>query len=577
MISVKNVSKTYKMEDGAEVKALDNISIDVGEGEILGIIGVSGSGKSTLLRILRGVESFDSGEIIIDDVNVKYDSNPYDFRKLKMVTAIHLQRSFGLWSETALQNVVRKLNGVKYGDEGLTDFNFAYDEFEEEAREILKIVGLEDKADHFAPVLSGGEKQRLIMARQLAKKPKVLLLDEPATMSCPKTKQDILNAIKNINNELGVTVIIVSHLPEVHLYLSERLLLMENGKVVDEGTPESIIPNFIKDMDAPELPREPGEIGDPVIKVTDIHKKFVLLKGGNVLKIDDVNFEVRKGEIISLIGQSGAGKTVLLRMMAGLEIPDAGDVLFKLNSEWVDMQEPGIVRMKVRRKLGFMHQEFSLVHHATVKDQIAGRLGVKGENVISNAKKIAEEMGISEQVLDVLYQLTDLPKTEAKIKLEKVGLTPDILDILFPSFPDTEVKKYAKPVFEALDLPMEILDRRSYELSGGQKVRATLALILTSQPEVLILDEPFGDLDPITLRIVSNSLKRINKKFDTTILMVSHHVDFVEEVSNRAILMEDGELVMDGDPHKLSEEFIKRCNADYLIGFEELRKQLAGD
>ena len=577
MISVKNVSKTYKMKDGAEVKALDDISIDVSKGEILGIIGVSGSGKSTLLRILRGVESFDSGEIMIEDVEVKYDSNPYYFRKLRQATAIHLQRSFGLWSETALQNVIRKLNGVKYGDEGLTNFDSAYDEFGEEAREILKVVGLEEKTDHFAPVLSGGEKQRLIMARQLAKKPKVLLLDEPATMSCPKTKQDILNAIKNINKELGVTVIIVSHLPEVHLYLSDRLVLMENGKVIDEGTPRTIIPKFIMEMDEPEPPREPGEIGDPVIKVADIKKKFVLLKGGNVLKIEDINFDVKKGEIISLIGQSGAGKTVLLRMMAGLEIPDAGDVLFKLNNDWVDMQEPGIVRMKVRRKLGFMHQEFSLVHHATVKDQIAGRLGVKGENVISNAKKVAKELGISEQVLDLLYQLTDLPETEAKIKLEKVGLTPDILEKLFPSFPDTEVNKYAKPVFEALDLPMEILDRRSYELSGGQKVRATLALILTSQPEVLILDEPFGDLDPITLRIVSNSLKRINKKFNTTILMVSHHVDFIEEVSNRAILMEEGELVMDGDPHKLSEEFIKRCNADYLIGFEELRQQLAGE
>jgi methyl coenzyme M reductase system subunit A2 len=128
-----------------------------------------------------------------------------------------------------------------------------------------------------------------------------------------------------------------------------------------------------------------------------------------------------------------------------------------------------------------------------------------------------------------------------------------------------------------LDLPLEILERRSYELSGGQKVRATLALILTSKPEVLILDEPFGDLDPITLRIVSNSLKRINKEFNTTILMVSHHVDFIEEVSTRAILMEEGELVMDGNPHKLSEEFIKRCKADYLLGFEELRQQLAGD
>ena len=577
MISVKNVSKTFKMKDGGEIKALDNISLDASKGEILGIIGVSGSGKSTLLRILRGVESFDSGEIIVDDVDVKFDSNPYYFRKLREATAIHLQRSFGLWSETALQNVVRKLNGAKYGDEGLTDFNSAYGEFEEEAREILKVVGLEEKADHFAPVLSGGEKQRLIMARQLAKKPKVLLLDEPATMSCPKTKQDILNAIKNINKELGVTVIVVSHLPEVHLYLSDRLVLMENGKVIDEGTPKTIIPKFITDMDAPEPPREDGEIGEPVIKVTNINKKFVLLKGGNVLNIEDINFEVKKGEIISLIGQSGAGKTVLLRMMAGLERPDAGDVLFKLNEDWVDMQEPGITRMKVRRKLGFMHQEFALVHHATIQDQIAGRLGVKGENVIANAKKVAKELDISEQVLDLLYQLTDVPESEAKAKLEKVGLTSDILGELFPSFPDTEVKKYAEPVFKALDLPMEILERRSYELSGGQKVRATLALILTSQPEVLILDEPFGDLDPITLRIVSNSLKRINKQFDTTILMVSHHVDFIEEVSTRAILMEEGELVMDGNPHELSAEFIKRCKADYLLGFEELRQQLAGD
>lgn len=577
MISVKNVSKTYKMEDGAEIKALDDINIDVDKGEILGIIGVSGSGKSTLLRILRGVESFDSGEINIDDVHVKFDSNPYYFRKLREETAIHLQRSFGLWAETALQNVVRKLNGAKYGDEGLTDFNYAYDEFGEEAKEILRVVGLEHKADHFAPVLSGGEKQRLIMARQLAKKPKVLLLDEPATMSCPKTKQDVLNAIKNINKEFGVTVIIVSHLPEVHLYLSDRLVMMEKGKVVGEGLPNDIIPEFISEMDAPEPPRNPGEIGEKVIKVEDIEKRFVLLKGGNVLKIEDMNFDVSEGEIISLIGESGAGKTVLLRMMAGIEVPDAGNVYFKLDSDWVNMKDPGLVRMHVRRKLGFMHQEFALVHHATIKDQIAARLGVKGENVIAHAKKVAKELEISETVLDLLYQLTDLPETEAKAKLDKVGLSSDILEALFPSFPDTEVKKYAEPVFKALDLPLEILDRKSYELSGGQKVRATLALILTSKPEVLILDEPFGDLDPATLRIVSNSLKRINKEFNTTILMVSHHVDFIEEVSTRAILMDKGELIMDGDPHELSEEFVKRCKADYLVGFEDLKKQLAGD
>ncbi|KAF5073632.1 ABC transporter ATP-binding protein [Methanobacterium aggregans] len=576
MISVENISKTYKMEDGKEIKALDDISLKVDKGEILGIIGMSGSGKSTLLRILRGVEPFDSGEIVMDDFKVAHDSTSYYSRKLRHATAIHLQRSFGLWSETAIQNVIRKLYGTRYGDEALADYEYAYEEFGDEAMEILKIVGLDEKANHFAPVLSGGEKQRLVMARQLAKKPKVLLLDEPATMSCPKTKQEILDAIKNINKKLGVTVILVSHLPEVHKYLSDRLILMEDGKIKDEGSPDEIIKEFVSEMDVQEPPRDLATVGEPVIKVENVERRFFLIKGGDVLQIENINFQVKEGEIISLIGPSGAGKTVLLRMIAGIDTPDAGEVFFKLNSEWVDMHEPGVMRMGVRRKMGFMHQEFSLTHYASIKSQIASRLGIKGENVVGEAKKKAIELEISDKVLDILYQLTDLPEHEAKFRLEKIGLSPEILEDLFPRFPDSEVKKYAKPVFKALDLPLEILDRKSYELSGGQKVRATLALILASKPDVLILDEPFGDLDPITLRTVSNSLKRINKEFDTTILMVSHHVDFIEEVTTRAIMMDDGNLIMNGDPHELCDEFIVRCKADYLKDFDELKKQMAG-
>jgi methyl coenzyme M reductase system subunit A2 len=221
--------------------------------------------------------------------------------------------------------------------------------------------------------------------------------------------------------------------------------------------------------------------------------------------------------------------------------------------------------MKIRSKMGFMHQEFALTHYSTIRDQIASRLGIKGLYVVNYAKKKAEELGISEQVLDVLYQLTDLPETEAKFRLEKLGLSSEVLHELFPSFPDNQVKEFAKPVFEALDLSMDILGRKSYELSGGQKVRATLALVLASQPEVIILDEPFGDLDPITLRSVSNSLKRINNEFKTTILMVSHHLDFVKELSTRAILIDDGNFIMDGIPQDLCSEFVKRSNAEYLM------------
>ena len=116
-----------------------------------------------------------------------------------------------------------------------------------------------------------------------------------------------------------------------------------------------------------------------------------------------------------------------------------------------------------------------------------------------------------------------------------------------------------------LSVPLDILYRKSYELSGGQEVRVMLALILISKPEFLLLDEPFGDLDPITLRIVANSLKKISKEYNITIIMISHNTDFVKEVSNRTLLMEDGKIVDDSeDVDKAVDNFINLCHADYL-------------
>ncbi|MCL2115985.1 MAG: ATP-binding cassette domain-containing protein [Methanobrevibacter sp.] len=587
MIKIENLTKTYKLDNGEEVPALKNLNLDVNSGEILGIIGVSGSGKTSLLRILRGVEEFDSGKITMDEIEVASDSSSYYFTKLKKATAIHLQRSFGLWAETTLNNVVRKLYGKKYGDEAMTDFEYAYDEFKEEAESILKVVGLEDKINHFAPVLSGGEKQRLIMARQLAKKPKVLLLDEPATMACPKTKQDILDSIKRINKELGVTVILVSHLPEVHRFLADRLILLENGEIKEEGTVESVTNNFLSNLED-EIAINPTVSSETVVKAKDLEKRFYLLKGGNVLEIEDINFEVKKRDILTLLGPSGAGKTILLRMIGGLEYPDKGEILFKLDKDsvnannddedkgndkedlntegiWVDINKPSINRMDVRRKIGIMHQEFALSHHATIRDQLATKLGFKNQFVVDDAKKKAKELELGDELLDALYQLTDLPEVEAKARLEKIGLLPDILDELFPKFPEKAVKEEIKPLFNALDLSLDILNRKSHELSGGQKVRAMLSLALVSKPEILLLDEPFGDLDPITLRLISNSIKKINKEFKTTIIMVSHNVEFIKELSKRAIFMDNGKIIDDGDPLKIANDFVSFCKADYLI------------
>jgi methyl coenzyme M reductase system subunit A2 len=566
MIKVENVSKDYELDDGTKITALTDVSFEVEEGEILGIMGKSGSGKTTLLRALRGDEHIDAGKITVGDVSVDSDSSQFYYNNLKKETAIHLQRSFGVWPDTVRENVLRKLYARRYFDEGDTNFEVAESEFGEEADELLELVSLTHKADHYASVLSGGEKQRLIMARQLAKKPKALLLDEPATMACPKTKQEILDAVKKINKELNITVVLVSHLPDVQKYLADRVILLEDGQIADEGTPEEICDKFMADME-PIVDIENISTDKDLIDVKDVYKRFYLLTGGEVLQMKDINFKVQDKNILSIIGPSGAGKTVLLRMLGGLDYPDKGDILYYSEGEWRDIEMPGLSRMKIRSKLGFMHQEFALSHYATVLNQLAARLGYKNANVVKEAQERAKRIGVSEELLDSFYLLTDLSEMEAKHRLEQIGLDADILNDLFPRFPETATKEAVADIFESLDLDLDILHRRSYELSGGQKVRVMLALILVSRPKFLLLDEPFGDLDPVTLRDVTNSLKKISHDYGITVVMISHNTDFIKELSNRAIFMDDGKIIDDSENiDEIVDNFIDFCHADYLKG-----------
>ena len=566
MIRVENVSKDYELADGTKVTALKNVSFEVKEGEILGIMGKSGSGKTTLLRALRGVEHIDEGSIEVGNVKVTSESSQFYYNELKKETAIHLQRSFGVWPDTVRENVLRKLYARRYFDEGDTNFEVADSEFGDEADELLELVSLTHKKDHYASVLSGGEKQRLIMARQLAKQPTALLLDEPATMACPKTKQEILDAVKKINEELNITIIIVSHLPDIQKYLADRVILLEDGEIVDEGDPHEICDKFMEDMDD-IVDIQNVATDEDLIDVKDVYKRFYLLTGGEVLQIEDINFKVKDKNILSIIGPSGAGKTVLLRMLGGLDDPDKGEVLYKVEDKWADIDIPGMDRMKIRSKLGFMHQEFALTHYATVLSQLSTRLGYKNQDIVKEAKARAGKLGLSEELLDSFYQLTDLPEAEAKERLRQVGLDGEILNDLFPRFPETATKEAVADIFESLDLDMDILHRKSYELSGGQKVRVMLSLILVSRPKFLLLDEPFGDLDPVTLRDVTNALKTISKDYGITIVMISHNTDFIKELSNRAIFMDDGKIIDDSDNiDEIVDNFIDFCHADYLKG-----------
>jgi methyl coenzyme M reductase system, component A2 len=563
MLKVNNLVKDYVI-DSDKIRVLDGVSFDVKEGEILGIIGRSGGGKSTILKVLRGMEPFGGGSFEIDGFTVKPDAPIGDQKILQKMTAIHLQRNFGLWSGATYENVLRRVFAQKCGYESLPDRDSPYyDECYEESMEYLKLVGLDSKAEHFSQVLSGGEKQRLLIARQLAAKPKLLLLDEPATMTCPATKQGVLDTIKNVNKKLKLTTIVVSHLPEIHSYIADRVLWLDNGKIIDEGKPEEIIKKFLTKM-KPAIPMPQRTSDKTVIKVNNLSKRYWLVRQGEVLDLDNINLEFKQGEITALIGPSGAGKTTLLHAMDGLIFPDEGEIEFRIDDDWVEMSTYSPKRMEVRRITSIMYQEFALSPHSTIKQQLAFRLGVKGQSVIEEARKRAKELGISDVDLDEMYKMTDMPEENGREKLAKMGYTPAILGVLFPAYPLTEVLKFAEPIFKAVDLPLGVLDVKPYQISGGENVRSALALALCTKPSILLLDEPFGDLDPITLRDVANSLKNVNKTFNTTIIFISHHIDFIREVAQRAVLIDKGHIVMDGAPGKVCDEFIKASHAKYL-------------
>ncbi|HIP16955.1 MAG TPA: ABC transporter ATP-binding protein [Methanothermococcus okinawensis] len=545
-IEVKNLTKKY-----GNKKALDNISFNVKKGEILGIIGKSGAGKSTLIRILRGVDRDYQG-------NVEILNRRDNFRE---ITAIHLQRNFALWAEPAIYNIIRKLYAIRNNCDESLPMEEEWNEYEKKALEILKLVGLEHKKDTFSNILSGGEKQRLILGRQIAKiyerEEGILLLDEPATMSCPASKQILLDVLKNINKELKVTMVITSHLPEIHRYLCHRCILLEDGIIKLDGKPEVVIKKFLEGMPSPYI-RKSSPKEKSIIEVKNLSKRYFVVNGGETLNMKDISFNIREGEILSIIGPSGTGKSVLLRLLAGVESPDSGEITV----DGIDLSDYGWNRVELRRRIGILHQEFSLPHYLTVWDMLKYKVGVKGEKAIVNARLKSKELGLSPKVVDALYQLIDLPEQEMKNKLDKLGISHNIINTLFPAIVDKEFNP--RDVLETLNLSGEVLNKTPMELSGGERVRVALALQLITKPKILLLDEPFGDLDPITLRNVANYLKRINDTYGTTTVLISHHIPLIKEISDRVILINNGVIELEGDPEVVCDRFIEISNSRFL-------------
>lgn len=231
MITIKNLSKTFNTPTG-KVEVLKNINLEIKDGDIFGIVGFSGAGKSTLIRCLNGLEKADKGSIIIGDNEIT-KLNKKQLRNARKKIGMIFQQ-FNLFdSKTVYENVAFPLEISGYKKE----------EIKERVNNILKLVELEGKKDAYPLQLSGGQKQRVGIARALANEPDVLLSDEATSALDPQTTYSILELLKDINKKLNLTIVIITHELDVLKYATKNMAVLEQGRIVETGTTESLFLN----------------------------------------------------------------------------------------------------------------------------------------------------------------------------------------------------------------------------------------------------------------------------------------------------------------------------------------------
>lgn len=231
MITVKNVSKTFNTPTG-KVEVLKDIDFKVDKGDIFGIIGFSGAGKSTLIRCLNGLEIPDSGNILIGENEIT-KLNRKELRNARKKIGMIFQQ-FNLFdSRTVYENIAFPLEISGYRK----------DKIKNRVEEILELVELSEKRDSYPLQLSGGQKQRVGIARALANEPDVLLSDEATSALDPQTTFSILELLKNINQKLNLTIVIITHELDVLRYCTNNMVVLEDGHIVEKGNTESLFLN----------------------------------------------------------------------------------------------------------------------------------------------------------------------------------------------------------------------------------------------------------------------------------------------------------------------------------------------
>lgn len=314
LIEIRNLSKVYETDNG-KVEALQNINLTINKGDIFGIIGLSGAGKSSLVRCINMLEVPSTGEVLIDGVDITKLS-PAKLRETRKKIGMIFQHFNLLMNSTVYENIAFPLKISKINEERIS----------QRVNELLQVVDLRDKRDVYPSQLSGGQKQRVGIARALANEPDIILCDEATSALDPTTTESILNLLKNINKQYGITIVVITHEMPVIKKLCERVAVMENGLIVEEGRVIDVFSNpqshtsqrFLKDMIA-ELPED-------ILIDDENHQE-------EIIRVYFVGESTKKPIISNMVKRFNVDANIIEGNIERIQSTAVGNMLIKLNGD----------------------------------------------------------------------------------------------------------------------------------------------------------------------------------------------------------------------------------------------------
>lgn len=514
-IRIENLSFTYPT---GRDSALKNINLTVNQGEFVLLCGKSGCGKTTLLRLLKtSLSPFGrrEGEIY------------FNGKPLLQYNASEQASEIGF----VMQNPDNQIVTDKVWHElafGLESLGYKQTEIRTKVSEMATFFGLQALFYKNVSELSGGQKQLLNLASVMAMQPSVLILDEPTSQLDPIAAEEFLKTLEKVNRELGITVIITEHRLEDAFPLADRVVVMDDGRIIADEAPREVgvilkgighdmykaLPTPVRvhgrvenslpcpltvrdgrmwlDEYAKEKPLNPhiipkdteGDGKDVIIEVKDAWFRYER-------ELPDVvkgfSLTVERGELLCLVGSNGIGKTTALSLISGLNKPNRGDILIKGESI------------------------------SKIKNPYSGLLGVLPQN----PQSVFVKKTVYLDLMEILSE-RKLSQTEKEQKISAVS---------------------------ALCRIETLLDSHPYDLSGGEQQRAALAKILLMEPEILLLDEPTKGMDADFKEEFAHILMDL-KDMGVTVVMVSHDIEFCAEHGDRCALVFDGSVTSVGTPRE---------------------------